>query len=262
MTKENLWTDTHCHLASTELFPNIDMLVKNAKKVGIGRLVNICTDLDSLEKGLAAAEKYSGFFNAASTTPQDAAGKEDPFFPFVEKAVKDRKLVAVGETGLDYYYGQETKEAQHIHLTRYLHLAARAGLPAIFHCRAAFDDLYSITDKEFSNHIALMHCFTGSKEDAKKAIDRGWLISLSGVITFKKSDALRDVIRYIPMESIVVETDSPYLAPLPYRGKPNEPAYIVETGKMLAEIKGISVEECARITTENASKLFSFSNSI
>jgi TatD DNase family protein len=252
------WIDTHCHLSGEALHFEIGSLVERAAQAGVTRLVNICTDTDSLKEGIAAASQFSGFYNAAATTPQDAIEEKDVFFTEVEQAAKEKKLVAIGETGLDYYYGEQTKERQHEYLIRYLHLALKMQLPAIFHCRAAFDDLYAIAQREFSNGRALMHCFTGSKEDARKAIDRGWLISFSGVLTFKKSDALREVAAYVPIEHIVVETDAPYLAPLPYRGKSNEPSYITETGKAIAAIKGISLEECARITTQNARTFFSF----
>lgn len=252
------WTDTHCHLSGEALHAEIASLMERAAQAGVSRVVNICTDGDSLRKGIEAAAFFANFYNAAATTPQDASGKRDPFFVEVEHAAKEKKLAAIGETGLDYYYGEQTKAEQQSHLARYLELARSCKLPALFHCRAAFDDLYAITKNLFGQGRALMHCFTGDIEDARKAIDRGWLISFSGVVTFKKSDALREVAAYVPLENIVVETDAPYLAPLPYRGKTNEPSYVVETGKVIASIKGISVEECARITTRNARSFFSF----
>ncbi|MCK4934085.1 MAG: TatD family hydrolase, partial [Simkaniaceae bacterium] len=165
------------------------------------------------------------------------------------------KLVAIGETGLDYFYEHSDKELQKAFLIRYIQLAADCKLPVVIHCRDAFSDLYSILDEHLKTPL-MLHCFTGSLEEANEAIERGYRISISGIATFKKSGELRETIKQIPLEYLVLETDSPFLAPQNYRGKQNEPSFIVETAKMLANVKGVPFDLVAQVTTKNAERFF------
>ncbi|NGX27566.1 MAG: hypothetical protein K940chlam6_01504, partial [Chlamydiae bacterium] len=178
----------------------------------------------------------------------------EAFFPLVENAVK--KLVAIGETGLDYFYEHSPKKLQQEFLARYFALASQNDLPIIFHCREAFHDLFAMADEMYQNRPAVLHCFTGTKEEAKGCLDRGWFVSFSGIITFKKSKELRDVVQYVPLEQMFVETDTPYLAPQSHRGKQNEPAFVIEIAEKIAEIKGVSLEEVEKVTSENISRFF------
>jgi TatD DNase family protein len=247
------WIDTHAHLTSSDVLPRLEGIIERAKKCQIARIINVCTDETSLAAGILLEKKHHWIQNAAATTPHDA--DRDAFEVFA-KAAREKKLVAIGETGLDYYYHHSKKEAQKKSLVRYLNLATECHLPIIFHCRDAFDDLFAIADAEYSKGRAILHCFTGSYADAKRGLDRGWMISLSGILTFKKSESLREVARAIPLSSILIETDTPYLAPLLQRGKPNEPSFLPEIAECLASIKNVSLEEIADIIWKNAETIF------
>jgi TatD DNase family protein len=246
--------DSHAHLTSTQILPELDAVVERAKRAGVEKIVNICTDEASLEEGLRLAQRDSGIYTTAATTPHDVEKEGEAFFPIVEKHVK--KLVAIGETGLDYFYEHSPKKKQLEFLSRYFELALRANLPVIFHCRDAFDDLFSVADGQYRDRKAILHCFTGTKQEAGKCLDRNWLISFSGIITFKKSEELRQVVKYVPLEQMLIETDSPYLAPQSMRGKQNEPAFMKETALKIAEVKGLAVEQVIQTTSENAMRFF------
>ena len=246
--------DSHAHLTSDEMLPDIDAIIARSN---VERVLNICTDKQTLEEGIALNKKYPHIKNAGATTPHDAHTEGDPFFSLFEEAALSKKLVAVGETGLDYYNSEAPKEIQKKLLIRYLDLSVRAGLPVIFHCREAFDDLFPIVDAEYpSAKPAVLHCFTGTLFEAEEVLKRGWYLSISGIVTFKKSDFLREVAKMVPLSQLLIETDAPYLAPQSKRGKQNEPGYIVETAQKIADVKGITLEEVALATYENGSKLF------
>lgn len=248
--------DTHAHLTIDPLLAQADALARRAKEAGVEKIVNICIDEKSLREGLALAERCPWVVNAAATTPHDVEKEGESFFPLVEKQVS--KLVAIGETGLDYFYLHSPKEMQQKFLRRYLAFAKKSGLPLIFHCREAFADLFAIADEVAPGHPAVLHCFTGTLEEAKEGVKRGWMVSFSGIITFKKSEALRAIAKEIPPQNLLVETDAPYLAPQSHRGETNEPSFIRETLEKLAEIKSLSAQEMAKITADNARKFFSF----
>lgn len=251
-----MYIDSHAHLCSDELFPNFPQLWERASLAGVEKVVNVCTDSQTLQRGIQLKKDYPNLFLAASATPNDEEKQADAFFPEVVQAAKEGHLVSIGETGLDYYYEYAPKLVQKKQLIHYFHLAKQVNLPIIFHCREAFEDLFSIAKEEYLGP-ALLHCFTGTLEEAKKVLDFGWLISFSGIVTFKKSEALKEVARYVPLDRMLIETDAPYLAPNSKRGGLNEPAFIAETAQMLADLKRISLEELASITKENASKFFS-----
>ncbi|MBM3208545.1 MAG: TatD family deoxyribonuclease, partial [Chlamydiae bacterium] len=198
-------------------------------------------------------------FNTAATTPHDVETDGELFFPSVENAAIKRELIAIGETGLDYFYEHSNRKCQLNFLEKYLDLSLRTKLPIIFHCRDAFDDLFSKCDEMYRNQKALLHCFTGTIAEAKGVIDRNWFLSISGIATFKKSQELRDVIKYTPIESLLIETDSPYLAPQSHRGKMNEPSFILETIRLVSEVKKLDYEETISTIASNTESFFSFS---
>lgn len=251
-----LFVDSHAHLTSEKVVSQVEEILQRAKDHKVGKIVNICTDEASLEKGLVLAKRHSWVYNAAATTPHDVEKEGESFFPIVEKHASS--LVAIGETGLDYYYEHSNRKKQTEFLVRYFALAVQEDLPVIFHCRDAFDDLFALADAHYKGRPAVLHCFTGTKEEAKRCLDRGWFVSFSGIVTFKKSEALREAVRLVPLDRMLIETDTPYLAPESKRGKLNEPSYVVETAERIAKEKGISLEEVARASSKNASQFFNF----
>jgi TatD DNase family protein len=252
--------DSHAHLSSPQIWPDIDNVVGNAEKAGVNRIINICTDMDTLDKGMLLAQRHPWIYNAAATTPHDVEREGETFFPLVKQHAHAGKLAAIGETGLDYYYEHSAKEVQKHYLRKYLHLALDCKLPVIIHCRDAFADFFEILDAEYrcgdKHGPGVLHCFTGTVSEAEKVVKRGWYLSLSGIVTFKKSEELRNVAKIVPIEQLLIETDTPYLAPQRHRGKQNEPAYLKETARFIAELKEIPIETFARITAQNAKQLF------
>ncbi len=249
--------DSHAHLSSASVLPDISDIVTRAKNAHVDRMINICTNPITLQEGLLLEKTFPQIKNAGATTPHDVEKEGESAFPIFAKAAKGKNLVAIGETGLDYYYKELNRDIQKQYLIKYLHLALECHLPVIFHCREAFTDLFAITDVEYQKGApAILHCFTGSLEEAKQVIECGWYLSLSGIVTFKNSHALRAVAKYVPLNQLLIETDTPYLAPQSQRGKVNEPSYLSETAECIAKEKGISVEKVAQATFDNASTLF------
>ncbi len=252
--------DSHAHLTSSAVYPMVEELLSNAQHAGITSIINICTDVDTLEKGILLAKKYPWIHNVASTTPHDVDAEGEAVFPVMAAAARNGQLVAVGETGLDYFHHHSKPESQQLFLRRYLQLALECTLPVVIHCRDAFADFFRILDEEYivnNTHApGVLHCFTGTLQEAEEVIKRGWFLSLSGIVTFKKSEELREVAKRVPLDQLLIETDTPYLAPQGRRGKQNEPAFILETAQCIANAKGISLEELASATKANANHLF------
>jgi TatD DNase family protein len=253
--------DSHAHLGMSPLWEQVEEIIEQAREKKVSHIVNICTDLDTFNKGESLRKKYPFIINAAATSPHDVEKDGDNFFPIVATQAKKKNIFAIGECGLDYYYEHSSREIQKNFLRKYFKLALETSLPIIIHCREAFKDLFEIADKEYIKQKkmgpAVLHCFTGTSLEAQEVIKRGWFISFSGIITFKKSDALRDVVKETPLEKMLIETDSPYLAPQKYRGKVNQPSYVVEIAKMIAEIKKTPIKTVAQITASNAKQVFS-----
>ncbi len=256
------FVDTHAHLTAEQLLPALEGMLQRAKEKQIKTIINICTDERSLKEGLLLHENVPWILNAAATTPHDVDTEGATFFPWVERCAKQGKLIAIGETGLDYFYEHSSRKEQQKYLSLYFSLAMQLKLPLIFHCRDAFEDLFSMADREYHEYPAVLHCFTGSLNEAKGVLDRGWYLSLSGIVTFKKSEELREVAKYVPLDRLLIETDSPYLAPQSHRGQLNEPSFLIETAEVIAKTKGIALEDLADATTLNAARFFSFSKFI
>lgn len=255
-----MFFDSHAHMTSETVYADCDALLARAQAANIKHIVNICTDTITLQRGLELHHKYPWVHNAAATTPHDVAKEGEIVFPLMQKHAREGNLVAVGETGLDYHYHHSPVDIQKSFLRRYLHLALECQLPVIIHCREAFADLFSILESDYrlSGKYApgVLHCFTGTLHEAEKVLEMGWFLSLSGIVTFKKSLELKEVAKIVPLDQLLIETDTPYLAPQKHRGATNEPAFLTETAAHIADLKSISLDEVARATTQNASRLF------
>lgn len=251
--------DSHAHIASESFENDVEEVLKRAKDASIDAIINISTNPEELQRGFALSSlsenKIPLLYHAGATTPHDAAALGDEHFECFATAAELKKLVAIGETGLDYFHYKETASHQKKLLRRYLALANLHTLPVIIHCREAFRDFFDILDSE-KKVEGVLHCFTGNESEAHELVERGFYLSFSGIVTFKKSTELQRIAKTIPLERLLIETDSPYLAPGPYRGKKNEPAYLRETAKFIADLHGISLEEISRICSENTRKLF------
>ena len=253
--------DSHAHITSDALYPFVEEILRRAKEAGVSSIINICTDVKTLERGIELASRYPWVYNAAATTPHDVEKEGELYFEAMSAAAKSGKLVAVGETGLDYHYYRSSADIQKKYLRRYLELALACKLPVVIHCRDAFEDFFSILDAIYvvnGKHAAgVLHCFTGTANEADQVMERDWYLSLSGIVTFKKSEELREVAKRVPLNRLLIETDAPYLAPQKHRGKTNEPAFISNTAEVIAQIKEIPVEEVASASADNARRLFS-----
>jgi TatD DNase family protein len=251
--------DSHCHLDFPDFAAELDAVVARARAAGIGRMVTISTRVKKHAQVLAVAEKYPDIFCSVGTHPHNTQEEPDIDAKTLIALAKHPKIVAIGEAGLDYHYDKSPREAQAASFRQHIAAARETGLPLVIHARECDADMAAILAEEMGQGAfpAVLHCFTGDRDLALRAIDLGLSISFTGILTFKNSQALRDIARELPAERIMVETDAPYLAPLPFRGKRNEPAYVVETAKVLAETRGVSADEIARQTTENFFRLFS-----
>lgn len=257
---EEYMIDSHAHLTSPAMFEQIEIVLQRAQLAGVTQIINICTDLLSLERGLALSKSHPWIHQAAATTPHDVEKEGEEVFHIIANAAKKGLLKAVGETGLDYFYQHSQKSIQKDFLRRYLRLALECDLPVIIHCREAFSDFFEILDEEYrvkgSYGPGVLHCFTGTLAEAYEVLNRGWFLSLSGIVTFKKSIELQEIARQVPLGQLLIETDSPFLAPQTYRGKQNEPAFLKETAGFIASLKQIEVSEVMKTTTSNAQRLF------
>lgn len=253
-----MYFDSHAHLTSDSVYPEIDAVLERARKAGLSRIANICTDPLTLERGIELVKANSWVYNVGATTPHDVEKEGAEVFPIFEKAAREGQLVAVGETGLDYHYEHSSKKLQQEFLVRYMTLAQDLNLPIVIHCREAFEDLFAIAGDV--KVPLILHCFTGTVQEAEKVIEKGWYLSLSGIVTFKRSEELCEVAKIVPLSQLLIETDTPYLAPAPYRGKQNEPAFVVHTARHIAKLREMAVNDLANATSENASRVFEIAN--
>ena len=251
--------DSHCHLDHPYIFNQLGDVIKRAQLNQVKYLLTICTTLESFEKIKLIINKYENIYGTFGIHPHETKKFTNVGTKFILNLVKKyKKVIGIGETGLDFYYNHSEKEIQKKSFIDHINAAIELNIPLIVHSRNAENDTYEIIKKETknSNLKILIHCFTGSKEFAKRMLDLNCYISVSGIVTFKKSTELVDTVSYIPVDKLLVETDSPYLAPLPYRGKSNEPSFIIHTVEKLSKIKNISKENIMTSTTNNFIKLF------
>jgi len=250
--------DHHCHLDFPAFAADLDGIVGRARGAGVGILVSVSTRIRRLAGLLAIAERYPQVFCSIGTHPHYAHEELDVAVDEIVRLAQHTKVVAIGEAGLDYFYANSPRQAQVEGFRNHIAAARATGLPLVIHARDADADVAAILAEEMAKRpfAAVLHCFTGGPELARRALDIGLYISFSGILTFKKSDALREIALMVPLDRLLVETDAPYLAPGKYRGKRNEPAYVVETAKELAKVKGVAPTEIARATTENFFRLY------
>ena len=258
MTSPPTLVDSHCHLDFPDFDAERDAVIARARAAGVTRMVTICTRLRLEPQVRAIAEGHDGVFYAAGTHPMSAA--EEPLATVDELVALSAhpKFVGIGESGLDYHYTAETKAVQQESLRIHIAAARETGLPLIIHARAADEDMAAILSDEHGKgaFTCVMHCFSSGAALARTALDLGFYLSMSGIAAFPKSQELRDIFAAAPLDRVLVETDSPYLAPPPHRGRRNEPAYTAHTAAKGAEVFGISLEDFAAATTANFDRLF------
>ncbi len=250
--------DSHCHLDFESFEDDIEGVINRAKEAGVDVLLDVATDLNSYPELISLIEKYPFIYGAFGIHPDSIDLNNMLTEKDLLQMVHHLKIIGVGETGLDYHYENIDRKYQQESFRTHIEVSRKANLPIIIHTRDADRDMIGILKEEmlYKPFKGMIHCFSSSEELARTAIDLGMYISLSGIITFKKAEELRDIIKKLPLSQLLIETDSPYLAPVPYRGKRNEPAMIIETLKKLSEIKSISEEELKNILKENFLRLF------
>jgi len=250
--------DSHCHLDFPDFAAELDAVVSRAREAGIARMVTISTRVRRHDAVLAIAERFPDVFCSVGTHPHYADEELDLTAADLAARTRHPKVVALGEAGLDYHYDNSPRDAQERGFRMHIAAARETGLPLVIHSREADDDTARILEEETGQgpFPAVLHCFTGGRDLARRAIALGHYISFTGILTFRNSEALRAIAAELPADRILVETDAPYLAPGRWRGKRNEPAYVVETAKVLAETRGVPLDEIARQTTDNFFRLF------
>jgi TatD DNase family protein len=252
--------DTHCHLDFPDFAEERDAIIARAHESGVKQMVTISTRVRKLDGLLAIAERYPSVFCSVGTHPNNAGDELDvQTEDLVRLSNAHPKIVAIGEAGLDYFYDTQTPADQKTGLIRHIAAARETGLPLVIHSRSADEDMIEILTTESGKgpFPFILHCFSSGAELARTGVELGGYVSFSGILTFPKSEDLREIAKSVPLDRLLVETDAPYLAPKRWRGKRNEPSYVVNTAEVLAECKGVSYEEIARITTENALRIFS-----
>jgi TatD DNase family protein len=248
--------DSHCHLDDKQFDPDRAEVIERAREAGVERMMTIGTGNGppDLEAALRLARKHSFIYATVGVHPHDAAKATPETFAAMEALAAETKVLALGEIGLDYHYDFSPRDVQHNVLVEQLKLAARAGKPIVIHTREAWDDTLLLLREHWSG-VGIIHCFSGGPAEARQALDLGFYLSFGGVLTFPKADALREAARLAPEDRLLIETDAPYLAPVPKRGKRNEPAFMVETARRLAEVRGVAPEHIAEVTTANFERL-------
>lgn len=251
--------DSHCHLDFPDFATELDEVVGRARAAGIGTMLTIGTRLDQFARVRAIAERYPDVWCSVGVHPHEAReeGQRTPD-RLIELAAHPR-VVGIGETGLDFFYDHSPRDEQEASFRAHIAAARQTGLPLIVHTRDADDATAEVLAEEYAKgpFTGLIHCFSSSRKVSDKAIEIGFYISISGIVTFKAAEDLRGIVRDIPLDRLLVETDSPYLAPVPKRGKRNEPAFVAHTAAKVAELKGIGMAELSAVTSENFFRLFS-----
>ncbi|AZV40786.1 TatD family hydrolase [Peribacillus asahii] len=249
--------DTHVHLNAEQFEEDLTEAIKRAQEAGVANMIVVGFDRPTITKAMELVETYDFLYAAVGWHPVDAIDMTDGDLEWIESLAAHPKVVAIGEMGLDYYWDKSPKEIQMEVFRKQIRLAKRVKLPIIIHNREATADIITILREEEASLVGgIMHCFSGSVETAKECLEMNFYISLGGPVTFKNAKKPKEVAAEVPLDRLLIETDCPYLAPHPFRGKRNEPAYVKLVAEQIASIKQVSVEEVARITTENAKKIF------
>ncbi|MGF3106252.1 TatD family hydrolase [Rossellomorea sp. DUT-2] len=249
--------DTHVHLNAEQFDEDLEEVISRAREAGVEKMVVVGFDRPTINRAMELIEQYEFLYASIGWHPVDAIDLKDEDLAWIEELSNHPKVVAIGEMGLDYHWDKSPKDVQKEVFRKQIHLAKKVKLPIIIHNRDATQDIVDILREEGAEEVGgIMHCFSGSPEIAQECVDMNFYISLGGPVTFKNAKKPKEVAREIPLEKLLIETDCPYLAPHPNRGKRNEPAYVKLVAEQIAELKEVSLEEVENITTENAKKLF------
>ncbi|MGJ7036503.1 TatD family hydrolase [Anoxybacillus eryuanensis] len=249
--------DTHAHLNATQFNEDVEQVIERARAEGVSHIVVVGFDRPTIQRAIKLAEQYSFIYAAVGWHPVDAIHMTDEDLTMIERLASHPKVVALGEMGLDYYWDQSPKEVQKEVFRKQIRLAKKVKLPIIIHNRDATADIVHILREENAEEVGgVMHCFSGSIEVARQCIDMNFYISFGGPVTFKNAKKPKEVAKEIPLNRLLIETDCPYLTPHPFRGKRNEPSYVKYVAEAIAELKGLSFEEVAQKTSDNAKRLF------
>jgi len=256
-----MFTDSHAHIDGPEFDADRDEIIERARAAGVSTILNVGTGDPHggvFERAIELGKKYESVFTAIGTHPHDARLYDDKAEDKIKALVQNEQVIAWGEIGLDFHYDNSPRDVQVEVFKRQLRAARECALPVVIHTREAESETIEILKSDYSGAVrrGVFHCFSGSMELAQRASELGFMISFSGIVTFKKADELRAVAKQVPLEHLLIETDCPYLSPIPYRGKRNEPAYVVEVARCLAGIHGVDIEEIARLTSENFMRFF------
>ncbi len=250
--------DTHCHLDFPDFEPDLAGVITRARARGVARMITISTRVRRFAQIAAIAESDPDIWCTVGTHPHQASEETDVSVEELVSLARHPKCVAIGEGGLDYHYDKAPRDLQAASFRMQIAAARQTGLPIVIHARSADSDMADLLEEEMRKGAfsAVLHCFSSGPELARRGLALGFYLSLSGILTFKASQEIRDIAAAAPVDRLLVETDAPYLAPVPHRGKRNEPGFVADTAKVLAEVKGVTISEIARITTGNAERLF------
>ena len=256
-----MFIDSHAHIDGPEFDADRDEIIERAKAAGVSVILNVGTGdphSGAFERAVALGQQHDSVYTAIGTHPHDARLYDDSVEEKIKTLAQDERVVAWGEIGLDFHYDNSPRDVQVAVFKRQLQAARECDLPVVIHTREAESETIDILKSEYNDagRRGIFHCFSGSKDLAQRGLELGFMISFSGIITFKKAEELRAVAQEVPLDRLLIETDCPYLAPIPYRGKRNEPAYVVEVARCLAGIHGVDVEEIERVTSENFRSFF------
>ncbi len=251
-----MFVDSHCHLNYDDYKEDLDAVIQRAKDVDITTMVSICTEMAEAQAILDLANKHEELFCTVGVHPHEAKEAGSDLQAQLKQFTKFDKVIGLGETGLDYYYEHSPQQEQKQAFQTHIDVAEETGLPLIIHTRDAEQDTVDMLVEKQGKVTGVFHCFSGSAWLAEKALEMGFYISISGIVTFKKADDLRDIVKSVPLDKLLVETDAPYLAPVPKRGKRNEPAFMIYTAEVVAELKGVSMKGLGQATTDNFKTLF------
>jgi TatD DNase family protein len=256
-----MFIDSHAHIDGPEFDADRDEIIERARTAGVSVILNIGTGdphSGAFERAVELGQKYESVYITIGTHPHDARLYDDKAEEKIKTLVQDERVLAWGEIGLDFHYDNSPRDVQVKVFRRQLRAASECDLPVVIHTREAESETIEILKSDYAGaeRRGIFHCFSGSMKLAQEAVELGFMISFSGIVTFKKADELREVAKQVPLDRLLIETDCPYLSPIPYRGKRNEPAYVVEVARCLAGIHGVNLEEIARVTSENFRRFF------
>lgn len=248
--------DSHAHLDDPQLAIEIDTILERALGKNIRYIITIGQDVNTSKAATALAQKYPNLFATIGIHPHEAKTATPESYPVLRELAKESKVVAIGEIGLDYHYDHSPRDIQNNVFRESMSLACDLNLPVVIHTREAEVDTISVLQEFRGRVVGVMHCFSGNQDMLHKSLDLGYYISIAGPVTIKKSLELQELVKQIPDDRLLIETDCPYLAPVPFRGKRNEPAYVIHTAEKIAELRNTTLEEIGNITSENAKRLF------